>query len=145
MKEYSNPNLHFCVVRAESAQSAGKLIASHIQQEFAGYDNYYTIGGIASEDGSDDLVCYDDPWSPFPLTTLDDIGVPKEGTYFARVIKWVRKSLPTPEKLQSGADMPLVNPNMFFECGLTTRGDVRNESPGEEQKQRDIAFLKMSL
>ena len=139
MTEYSNPNLHFCVVRAESAQSAGKIIASHIQQEFRGYDNYYTIGGIASEDGSDDLVCYHDTMSPFPLTTLDDIGVPKEGTYFARVIKWVRKSLPTP------ADIPLVNPNMFFEFGLTTIGDVRNESPGEEQGQRYIVFLNMHL
>ncbi len=145
MTEYSNPNLHFCVVRAESAQSAGKIIDSHIQQEFAGYDNYYSIGGIASEDGSDDLVCYHDTMSPFPLTTLDDIGVPKEGTYFARVIKWVRKSLPTPEKLQSGADISLLNPNMFFEFGLTTIGDVRNESPGEEQGQRYIACVNMCV
>ena len=139
MTEYSNPNLHFCVVRAESVQSAGKIIASHIQQEFGGYDNYYTIGGIASEDGSDDLVCYHDTMSPFPLITLDDIGVSKEGTYFARVIKWVSKSLPPPEKLQSDGDMPVVNPNEFFEFGLTIIEDQ------EKQGQRYIAFLNMRV
>jgi hypothetical protein len=84
--------LHFLVVPASSAEEAASIAESDAMAS-AREDNWFFLGGIASEDGTDDRELYQTQ-SRFPLSYLDAVQeAPKQGTPFARAVGWVRQHL----------------------------------------------------
>jgi hypothetical protein len=93
-------NLHFILVRADSAEEAAQ-IADSVVFGFGGEDNWYQIGGVASEDGSDDQNDHGKN-TRFPLSRLDDDpSAPKEGSHFERAIQLLRDALLEPAEVQT--------------------------------------------
>lgn len=79
-------NVHFLLIKASSAADAA-CIAAENTCDWGDINNFSCIGGIASEDGGDDVDNYDDGgWS---LAFLDDENVPKHGTYFSRAVFYI--------------------------------------------------------
>ena len=87
-------NLHFLLVKADDAADAPST-AEHEILSWGNENNWRRIGGIASEDGSDDIDNHEG--GRWPLSFLDDQeAVPKEGTYFSRAIAYLRHSITQP-------------------------------------------------
>lgn len=90
-------NHHFILVKADSAAEAASTVESELL-EWGNDNNWRTIGGIASEDGSDDVENHEG--AGWPLSFLDgEEDVPKEGTYFSRAVAYVRHSITEPISL----------------------------------------------
>jgi hypothetical protein len=91
-------NLHFILVRAESAEKAAEQADSHID-DWGGIDNWFRLGGIASEDGTDDLESFD-ARAQWPLSFLDkEVGPgPNAGqaTYFSRALAYIKRETTQP-------------------------------------------------
>lgn len=89
--------LHFILVNADSAQDAASSAESEIL-EWGNENNWRSIGGIASEDGADDIENHEN--TGWPLSFLDDTeGVPKEGRYFERAIAFLKRDIVDPIRL----------------------------------------------
>jgi hypothetical protein len=87
-------NLHFLLIKADSAAEAASD-AEDLIQHWGNEDSWRSIGGIASEDGSDDIENHDD--GAWGLSFLDeDEDIPKEGTYFRRAVAYVRQQIAEP-------------------------------------------------
>jgi len=90
--------LHFILINADSAQEAATSMEEEILQ-WGDDNNWRSIGGIASEDGTDDIENHDD--ARWPLSFLDDEeGLPKDGTYFQRAITYLKQSITDPITLR---------------------------------------------
>ena len=77
-------NLHYIMVKADSANEAALNIESAIEH-WGDENNWRVIGGIASEDGTDDLENYQN--GRWGLSSLEEEDhVPKEGTYYSRTV-----------------------------------------------------------
>lgn len=91
-------NLHFILVNAETAKDA----ASTVETEIAHWgtdNNWHSIGGIASEDGKDDIENHDS--AAWALSFLDDEDtIPKEGTYFSRAVAYLHSVINAPITLR---------------------------------------------
>lgn len=86
--------LHFILVNADSAEDAASNAENEILH-WGNENNWRSISGVASEDGADDIENHDD--GAWPLSFLnDDEAVPKEGTYFARALAYLKRDLVDP-------------------------------------------------
>ena len=84
-------NVHLILVRADSADKAADIASDHVWGFGDEFNNWFRIGGIASEDGCDDDNEHGVD-THYPLSRLDDLGAPKEGTYFARAVGLLRSN-----------------------------------------------------
>src|SRR2546421_8608512 len=89
-------NLHFLLVNGDSAQDAASTVETAIN-DWGTENNWRRIGGIASEDGKDDVENHDD--GGWPLSFLDTENVPKEGTYFSRAVAYLHSMFKEPVTL----------------------------------------------
>jgi hypothetical protein len=90
-------NLHFISIKADSATDAASEAENHMF-DWGNDNNWRCVGGIASEDGSDDIENHED--ARWPLTFLDaEEGVPKEGTYFSRAVAYLNREITEPVTL----------------------------------------------
>lgn len=84
-------NLHFILINADSATKAA-FEAEHSILDWGSENNWRSIGGIASEDGSDDVENHED--ARWGLSFLDEEeGIPKEGTYFSRAVAYLHREI----------------------------------------------------
>jgi hypothetical protein len=89
--------VHFFLVNADAAEQAANIVDLQISG-WGGEDNWYQIGGVASEDGTDDIDNYSD--CRFPLAFLDeDQNIPKEGTCFQRAVIYLSQHIHCPSDL----------------------------------------------
>jgi hypothetical protein len=86
-------NLHFILINADSAKDAASEADSLILH-WGDENNWRTVGGIASEDGSDDIENHDD--GRWGLSDLPDGA----GTAFSRSLAWVRRVINDPIVLE---------------------------------------------
>jgi peptidoglycan/xylan/chitin deacetylase (PgdA/CDA1 family) len=90
--------LHLILINADSAQDAASSAESEILH-WGNDNNWRAIGGIASEDGADDIENHEG--TRWPLSFLDsEEGVPKDGTYFQRAIAYLKQSVTDPINLR---------------------------------------------
>ena len=89
-------NLHLILINADSAEDAASSAESEILQ-WGNENNWRSIGGVASEDGADDIENHAE--SGWPLSFLDaEEGVPKDGNYFQRAIAYLKRGVCDPIK-----------------------------------------------
>jgi hypothetical protein len=87
-------NLHFLLIKADAAIDAAAEADSLIL-DWGDEDNRRTIGGVASEDGSDDIENHED--ARWGLSFLDgEEGIPGEGTYFSRAVAYLHREIAEP-------------------------------------------------
>jgi len=92
-------NLHFILIKADSAAEAASE-TENLMLDWGNENNWRRVGGIASEDGSDDIDNHDD--GRWPLSFLDaEAGLPKEGTYFSRAVGYLNREFTGPVTLPS--------------------------------------------
>lgn len=91
-------NLHFIIVKADSASDAASEAESEISN-WGNENNWRSIGGVASEDGRDDIDNHDG--GRWGLSFLDELEeIPKEGSYFARTVAYVQWLVKDPVTLE---------------------------------------------
>ena len=87
-------NLHFLLIKADSAADAASEVESLIL-DWGNENNWRSIGGVASEDGSDDIENHDD--GRWGLSFLDvEEGIPRDGTYFRRAVAYLHHRIAAP-------------------------------------------------
>ena len=86
-------NLHFLLVQASSAREAAQT-AECLVADWGDENNWRSIGGVASEDGEDDLENVGD--ARWGLSDLPE-GL---GMAFARSLTWVRQAINDPIVLE---------------------------------------------
>ncbi len=87
-------NLHFILIKADAATDAA-FEAENLILDWGDENNWRCVGGIASEDGSDDIENHDD--GRWGLSFLDgEEGIPKEGTYFSRAVAYLHREITEP-------------------------------------------------
>jgi len=86
-------NLHLILVNADSAEEAASTVENEILH-WGDENNWRRIGGIASEDGKDDVENHDS--ARWPLLFLDGEDMPKEGTYFSRMVAYLHAIIREP-------------------------------------------------
>jgi hypothetical protein len=90
-------NLHFILLNAESATEAAAEADSLILH-WGDENNWRSVGGVASEDGSDDIDNHDG--GRWGLSFLaDEEGIAKEGTFFSRAVAYLHRSIGEPVEL----------------------------------------------
>ena len=96
--------LHLILVHAASADAAAGIAHAHVTGFGDEANNWFQIGGIASEDGSDDQNEHDTN-THYPLSVFDDDPTaPKEGTYFARAVEMLLRELSDPPDIRTALD-----------------------------------------
>ena len=87
-------NLHFILIKADSAEEAASE-AENLILDWGNENNWRSVGGVAAEDGADDIENHDD--GAWGLSFLnDDKDVPKEGTYFSRAVAYLQSLIIAP-------------------------------------------------
>jgi hypothetical protein len=87
-------NLHFLLIKADSATDAA-FEAENLILDWGDENNWRRVGGIASEDGSDDVENESD--GRWGLSFLDaEEGIPREGTYFSRAVAYLHREIAEP-------------------------------------------------
>ena len=80
-------NVHFLLIKADSAKEAA-CVADLNTRDWGDKGNYFRFGGIASQDGSDDIQNYDD--GGWALSFLDEEEITKEENYYSRAVTYIR-------------------------------------------------------
>jgi len=94
-------NLHFILIKADSALEAASEAETAIL-DWGDENNWRRAGGIASEDGIDDIENHDNGrWS---LSYLDAKEGIKEGTYFSRAVAYLLRQIAEPANLRLALD-----------------------------------------
>ena len=84
-------NLHFILIKADSAAEAASD-TENLMLDWGNENNWRCVGGIASEDGSDDIENNGD--GRWGLCFLDaEAGLPREGTYFSRAVAYLKSEI----------------------------------------------------
>jgi hypothetical protein len=90
-------NLQFILIKANEARHAA-FEAENLILDWGDENNWRRVGGVASEDGSDDIENADD--GRWGLSFLDDEDrVSKEGTYFSRAVGYLHREITEPVTL----------------------------------------------
>ena len=90
-------SLHFILINADSAADAASE-AEYFILNWGDENNWRCVGGVASEDGSDDIENHHD--GAWALSFLDEEeGIPKEGTYFRRAVAYLHREISGPVTL----------------------------------------------
>src|SRR3954463_10209980 len=126
-------NLHLLLIHADSAKAAAAE-ATRLIEDWGGENNWRRVGGVASEDGSDDIENHEH--GRWGLSFLDtDQGRP-EGTPFRRASAWLRLLIRC-RAHDSGEAIPEFHGWQLDEFGLT---DLTKKSAGA---RRYLVFLDM--
>ena len=100
-------NVHFILVNADSAGEAARTVEREIAH-WGDENNWSAIGGIASEDGTDDLETHES--TIYPLSFLDDeAGLPQGINYFQRAVAYVKLQTDEPVWLRHGGHAPCAS------------------------------------
>ena len=92
--------LHFLLINADTAKEAADESESLILR-WGDENNWRCIGGVASEDGSDDIQNHED--GRWGLSFLDDIeGIPSNGTNFSRAAVDLHRAIAEPVLFPAG-------------------------------------------
>jgi hypothetical protein len=84
-------NLHFILINAGSAAKAA-FEAEHLILDWGNENNWRSIGGVASENGSDDIENHEH--ARWGLSFLDhEAGIPREGRYFNRAVAYLHREI----------------------------------------------------
>jgi hypothetical protein len=87
-------NLHLILINADSATDAASEV-EHLILDWGNENNWRRVGGVASEDGSDDIENHHD--GRWGLSFLDrDESIPREGTYFSRAVAYLHREIAEP-------------------------------------------------
>jgi hypothetical protein len=87
-------NLHFLLIKADSAADAASEVESLIL-DWGNENNWRSVGGVASEDGSDDIENHD--YGRWGLSFLDkEEGIPRDGTHFRRAVAYLHHRIAEP-------------------------------------------------
>jgi len=87
-------NLHLILIKADSAEDAASEAENAIL-DWGNENNWRCVGGVASEDGSDDIENHED--GRWALSFLDkQDGIAREGTYFSRAAAYLHRHLTEP-------------------------------------------------
>jgi hypothetical protein len=124
-------NVHFILINADSAKDAA-IDAENEILEWGTDNNWRSIGGVASEDGTDDLECYES--KGYPLSFLDDLeGIPKGGSCFERTVAYVKQMIGDPIQLYNGSYPPAANMKeaLALICERLTAFDTENGNSHE--------------
>jgi hypothetical protein len=93
-------NLHLILIKADSAEEAATQ-ADNLIPDCDDENKSHRVGGVASEDGIDDVDNYD--FARWSLSFLDEEdGIPSEGTYFARAVAYLHRQISDPVILPFG-------------------------------------------
>lgn len=109
-------NLHLIVVNADSAQEAANEVTSEIL-EWGNDNNWRSIGGVASEDGSDDIQNLEK--AGWGLAFLDDLNL-EAANYFKKAIAYHHRKIIQPFVING------IN-GMIFDNLLSALKAVANE------------------
>ncbi|MEI7668606.1 MAG: hypothetical protein WCJ33_00810 [Pseudomonadota bacterium] len=82
-------NVHFLLIRANSAKEAACVADLNTREWGDKRNNYSRIGGIASQDGSNDIQNYDD--GGWALAFLDSEDIPQNGNYYSKAATYINK------------------------------------------------------
>jgi hypothetical protein len=94
-------NLHFLLIKADSAVKAAFEAEHHIL-DWGDENNWRSIGGVASEDGRDDIENHEGA-ARWGLSFLDhETGISREGTYFSRAVSYLHREITEPVTLPWG-------------------------------------------
>jgi hypothetical protein len=92
-------NLHFKLIKADTARYAA-FEAENLILDWGNENNWRSVGGIASEDGSDDVE--NDGDGRWGLSFLDhEDSVSKKGTYLSRVVAYLDTTITEPVTLRA--------------------------------------------
>jgi hypothetical protein len=90
-------NLHFILIRANDASGAVSNVEDLID-DWGTENNWRCVGGIASEDGSDDVENHNGgAWDLSFL--IEEGGCSKDGTYFDRAVTYLHTQINDPVTL----------------------------------------------
>jgi len=139
-------NVHFILLSADSAQEAAESLTDEIAS-WGNENNWRSIGGIASEDGSDDCECYDSH-AAWTLKDLDKDGdLEADATrksYFELVIEYAIRECGSPIYLPYLPDAkPTSDPVITLEHVQTLLKNYSVES-SEPEMLRTLANLLLS-
>nr|BDD45311.1 hypothetical protein 30 [bacterium] len=123
-------NLHFVLVDADSAKEAARFVESELLDS----RQCFSIGGVASKSGKDDIE-NDSGDSSYPLSSLDT-GKVVEGTYFEKAVKYLKKQIKYPVTLYH---MPGGTYQTFEDALQAVRDYFSNTDTG---KLNFLALLK---
>jgi hypothetical protein len=87
-------NLHFILLNADSATSAA-YEAENLILEWGDENNWRCVGGVASEDGSDDIENHNDGRWGLSYFNAEQ-GIPNEGTHFSRAVADLHRQIAEP-------------------------------------------------
>lgn len=90
-------NLHFVLINADEATEAASEAKSLIP-DWCDDDIECCVGGIASEDGSDDVENHDEGGWGLSFLNSEE-GITKEGTCFSRAVAYLHKVITGPVRL----------------------------------------------
>jgi hypothetical protein len=117
-------NLHFILIKADSAPEAASE-AHTLIWDWGDSNNWRCVGGIASEDGSDDLENHEH--GRWGLSFLDEEdGKPRQGTYFSRAVAYLHAEMTEPVRLRSAPDS--AHPELHSAFGALA-GRLRSFDP----------------
>ena len=98
-KTHPMHNLHLLLVRADSAEDAAGRADTAVS-DWGDTTNWRVVGGIASDDGSDDIENHGD--AGWGLSFLDETeGITRKGTYFSRAVAYLHQTINGPVTLIS--------------------------------------------
>lgn len=113
-------NLHFILIDADSAEGAASEADSLILH-WGDENNWRRIGGVASEDGSDNIENHDN--GRWGLSSLDDVGAtPKDG--FTRGVAFLHRRI--------------ADPVILPDTPGTTHPDLNSAFRGVSERLRDF-------
>jgi hypothetical protein len=127
------------LIKADSAAEAAAE-AENLILNWGDENNWRSIGGVASEDGSDDIENHQEGcWG---LSFLDEKeGIPKEGTYFSRAVAYLHRRISEP------VDLPFApyttHPN--FTSALNELSDALSEFDPDRGNTNDLWAIGNNL
>jgi hypothetical protein len=96
-KGKSMHNLHLILINADTAKDAAEDAKLEIT-DWGSDDNWRCVGGVASENGADDIENHEN--SRWGLSFIDGDKLPQIGTYFQRTIAYHQQQIRPPIKLE---------------------------------------------
>jgi hypothetical protein len=107
-------NLHYIIINADSASDAAESALLEIQ-DWGNENNWRSVGGVASEDGTDLIENYQD--AIWPLSSLKpDNASPDDNSYFAWALAKIW------EKIEGNIELPYRPYEKSYDLRVTLTG-----------------------
>ena len=132
-------NLHFILIKADRAAEAASE-AENLMLHWGDDNNWQRVGGIASEDGSDDVENKDDArWSLSFLNAQE--GVPREGTCFSRAVVYLNREITEPLALPCAP----YSTHLDLRSAIEQLGDMLRAFDPEHGNSNDLLAIGRNL